>query len=95
MKPISISQRNNIISLSSHGLSSRKIAAQTGLGKSTVSWVLQKLQPEKTRLHGGHPSKLTPTNKRAIVQQIITGKAKDAVYATKYINTIIDTPLCP
>jgi transposase len=94
MKPISASQRHNIISLSSHGLSSRKIASQTGLGKSTVCQVLQELQPEKTRLHGGRPSKLTPTNKRAIVQKIITGKARNAVHATHYINSIIDAPVC-
>ena len=31
----------------------------------------------------------------AIVQQIITGKAKNAVHATQYINTIIDAPVCP
>ena len=30
----------------------------------------------------------------AIVQQIITGKAKNAVHATQYINTIIDAPVC-
>ena len=31
----------------------------------------------------------------AIVQQIITGKAKIAVHATQYINTIIDALVCP
>ena len=31
----------------------------------------------------------------AIVQQIITGKAKNAVYATQYINTIINALVCP
>ena len=39
--------------------------------------------------------KLTPINKIAIIQQIITGKAKKAVYATQYINIIIDAPVCP
>ena len=39
--------------------------------------------------------KLTPINKRAIDQQIITGKAKIAVHATQYINTIIDALVCP
>ncbi|KAI9572392.1 hypothetical protein HD554DRAFT_2168017 [Boletus coccyginus] len=57
--------------------------------------VIKELQPEKTRLHGGHPSKLTPTNKGAIVQQIITGKVKTAVHATKFINSIIDASVCP
>ena len=95
MKSISTSQRNNIIFFSFYGLSSRKISSQIGLGKSIVCQVLQELQPEKARLHGGCPLKLTPTNKRAIVQQIITGKAKDAVHATQYINSIIDASACP
>lgn len=95
MKPISSSQRDNIISLLSLDLSCRQIASQTGLGKSTVSRIIKEIQSDKTRLFGGCPSKLSPTNKRAIVQQIITGKAKNAVEATKFINTIIDTPVCP
>ncbi|KIN95456.1 hypothetical protein M404DRAFT_165832 [Pisolithus tinctorius Marx 270] len=91
MKSISTSQRQNIISLASLGLSTRKIASQTGLVRSTVSQVLQEIQPE--RLHGGHPSKLSSTNKRAIVQQILTGKAKNAVQATHFINSIVDSPV--
>lgn len=93
MKSISISQRQNIISLASLDLSTRKIASQTGLGKSTVSQVLQEIQPERPRLHGGRPSKLSSTNKRAIVQQILTGKAKNAVQATHFINSIVDSPV--
>ena len=67
MKPISTSQRHNIISLSSHGLSMRKIASQTGLGKSTVAQVLQELEPERPRFHGGCPSMFSDSNKWAIV----------------------------
>ena len=95
MKSIFISQRNNIIFFFSHGLCSRKISSQTSLGKSIVCQVLQELQPEKARLHDGCPLKLTSINKRTIVQQIITSKAKNAVHATQYINTIIDAPVCP
>ena len=79
MKPISTSHRHNIISLSSHSLSIRKIASQTGLGTSTVAQVLQKLEPERPRLHRGCPSMLSDSNKWTIVQQIIIGKAKNAV----------------
>ncbi|KAL4062810.1 hypothetical protein V8B97DRAFT_2012176 [Scleroderma yunnanense] len=93
MKSISTSQRQNIISLASLGLSTRKIASQTGLGKSTVSQVLQEIQPERPRLHGGCPSKLSSINKRAIVQQILTGKVKSAVQATHFINFIVDSPV--
>ena len=79
MKPISTSHRHNIISLPSHGLSIGKITSQAGLGESTVAQVLQELEPERPRLHGGHPSMLSDSDKQAIVQQIITGKAKNAV----------------
>ncbi|KIK79520.1 hypothetical protein PAXRUDRAFT_69561, partial [Paxillus rubicundulus Ve08.2h10] len=69
-----------------------KIASQTGIGKSTVARVLQDLQLEQENHHGGHPSKLSSTNKCAIVQQILTGKASNAVQATQFIHSIIDIP---
>jgi len=37
----------------------------------------------------GHPSRLTPTDKRAIVHHIISGKADNAIQATQSINSII------
>ena len=94
MKSISSAQRANIISLASLDISCRKISSQTGLGKSTVARVLQEIQPGKENSHGGRPSKLSPTNKRAIVQQVLTGKADNAVQAAHFINSIIDTPVC-
>ena len=36
---------------------------------------------------------LSDTNKQAIVQQIITGKAKNAVQAIKFINSIVNSPV--
>ena len=93
MKSISISQKQNIISLASLDLSIRKIASQTGLGKSTVSQVLQEIQSDRPRLYGSYPSKLSSTNKRAIVQQILTDKAKNAVQATHFINSIVNSPV--
>ena len=60
---------------------------------STVARVLQEVQPDKENHHGGHPSKLSPTNKCAIVQRILIGKASNAVQATHFINTIISTPV--
>ena len=55
--------------------------------------VLQEVQPDKENHHGDHPSKLSPTNKCAIVQRILTGKASKAVQATHFISTIISTPV--
>ncbi|KAG6330442.1 hypothetical protein ID866_8647 [Astraeus odoratus] len=82
IKSISTFERHSIISLFFLCLSSKKIVSQISLWKSTVFQVLQEIQLDKPRLHGGHPSKLTSTNKRAIVQYIIAGKANNAVQAT-------------
>ena len=79
--------------IASLDISCRQIASQTGIGKSTVARVLHEIQPEKERHHGGRPSKLSPTNKQAVVQQIITGKVNNAVQATHFINSIISSPV--
>ena len=50
---------------------------------------------DKENYKGGRPSKLSPTDKRRIVNQIITGKLDNAVQATNYINTIIQKPVYP
>ena len=93
MKHLSTIQRDNILSLASLDISCRQIASQTGIGKSTVARVLHEIQPEKEKHHGGHPSKLFPTNKQAVVQQIITDKVNNAVQATHFINSIISSPV--
>ena len=49
---------------------------------------------DKESYKGGRPSKLSPTDQRRIVNQIITGKLDNAVQATNYINTIIQKPFC-
>ena len=56
--------------------------------------VLQEIHLEKENHLGGHPFKLSPTNKRTIVQQILTGRANNAVQAIHFINSIIPTPIC-
>ncbi|KAG6329537.1 hypothetical protein ID866_9553 [Astraeus odoratus] len=52
------------------------------------------IQPERSRLHGDHPSKLTPTNKQAIVHLIIKYMAKYAVLANQFIHYTIVCPVC-
>jgi transposase len=95
MHPISSTQKENILSLASNGLSTCHIASRVGVGKSTVSRVLQELLPNRQIPSAGHPSKLSPTDKRSILTQITTGKAANAVQATKHINTIISHPISP
>ena len=50
--------------------------------------------PDKENLVGGCPSKLLPTDIRAINIQINTGKAENAVQVTQNINTVLSQPVC-
>jgi len=56
---------------------------------------IYQLEVDKENHRGGRPSKLSPTNQRRIITQITTGKLDNAVHATNYINTIIQSPVCP
>jgi transposase len=89
MKSISSAQTDNILILSSSGLSTRQIASKTGLSRATIARVIKKHIPNKENIKMGCPSKLTPHDKRAIVHCILSGEASNAVQATKFINSII------
>jgi len=93
MHPISSAQKENILSLASNGHSTCHIASKLGVGRSTVSRVLQDILPDRQIPSSGHPSKLSSHDQRTIVSQITTGKAANAVEATKHINTIIFQPV--
>lgn len=95
MKPISSAQRETILVLHSSDSSAHQVASKTGLGKSTVARALKKALPYKENIKLGHPSKLIPTDKRAIVHHIISGRADNAVQAAQFINSIIINPVSP
>ena len=57
MKSISSSQRDNILFLSTSGLSIRQIASKTGLWKSTIARVINQNIPNKENVKMGRPSK--------------------------------------
>jgi hypothetical protein len=59
MHPISSAQKENIISLASNGLPTRQIASKLGVGKSTVSRVLQDLLPNQQTPSSGRPARLS------------------------------------
>ena len=94
MKANSSTDKANVISLLLSGYSIRKVESITGLGKSTVGRIYQELEMDKENYKGGRSSKLSPTNQRRIVNQIITGKLDNAVQAMNYI-TIIQKPVWP
>lgn len=93
MHSISSAQKENILSLASNGHSIRQIASKTGAGKSTVSRVLKDLLPNRLVPSSGRPSKLSARSQHSIIAQITTGKASNAVQATKHINSIILNPV--
>ena len=94
MKAISSADKANVISLLLSGHSIRKVESIRGLGKSTVGRMYQELEMDKDNYKGARSSKLSLTDQRRIVNQIITGKLDNAVQVTNYINTIIQKPVC-
>ena len=60
----------------------------TGLSKSTISGIAQKIDIDEENLKGVCPSKLSPADQRRIIDQITSGKLDNAVQATHYINSI-------
>ena len=93
MHPISSAQKENILSLASNGHSTHIVSFRLGISQSTVSRTLRTLYPNQHFFSGGCPSKLSSTSQRAIITQITSGKASNAVQATNYINAIIPTPV--
>ena len=93
MHPTSSAQKENILSLASHGHSTCTIASRLGLIQSTVSRTLRTLHPNQPCSSGGRPPKLSSRDQHVILSQIATGRAANATQVTKYINTIIPHPL--
>ena len=50
---------------------------------------------DKENSKGGHPSKLSPSDRQSIIHQITTGKLDNAVQATHFINNILPNPVTP
>src|SRR5690242_14646803 len=85
---------NDIASALLHTTKShRDIAVSFGIGKSTVDRIAKKVVPNKENLADGRPKKLTTADERAIITQISTGKAENAVQVTKNINIILEEPI--
>src|SRR3979490_1880582 len=95
MHPTSSAQKENILSLASHGHghSTHTIASRLGLSQSTVSRILRTLHPNQPCSSGGRPPKLSSRDQHAILSQIAIGRAANATQVTKHINTIIPHPV--
>ena len=88
MHPISSANKENILSLASNGYSIHHIASKTGVGRSTVSRVLQNITPHHSIPSSGCPFKLSATSQHAIITQINTGRAENAVEVMQNLNSI-------
>ncbi|KAG5337142.1 hypothetical protein C0989_010522 [Termitomyces sp. Mn162] len=67
MKATSPAQCFTVASLLAQGYPLHQIGAKTGLGKSTIERIGRELEVDKENHPGGHPAKLTPHDKQAIV----------------------------
>ncbi|KAG6326033.1 hypothetical protein ID866_13056 [Astraeus odoratus] len=81
MRSISSSQKANILHMASSGLPTHHITSKLGLGKSTVSRILQDLLPDHPIPSAGHPTKLSSTDQHCTLLQIASGKVSNAVQA--------------
>ncbi|KAG1205781.1 hypothetical protein G6F69_009262 [Rhizopus microsporus] len=79
MRRISNSVRNNIISMLSNNVSSRKIAKCTGVSRTYVDNLRKEVFPEKEVSKGGRPAKLSAEDKRACVRMSTVGGLDNAV----------------
>lgn len=88
MKSIPEETHNNILSLLDNGLSSRKIAAQLGVSRSTIDRIRTKSRADIPKSHGGRPAKLKATDKRRLLRTITSGKADNAVQLTRELRDV-------
>ena len=95
MKSTSSAQHSTVISLLQEEYSVHQIQSKTGLGRSTIGRIKQKVDLGKKNSKGGRPSKLSSHDKQSIIHQITTGKLDNAVQATHYINNILSSPVTP
>jgi transposase len=93
MRPLTSSQKDNVLALLQTSASTREISAQTGVSKSKVASLAKEAFPDKENLPAGCPRKLSSTDEHAVVQQITTGKATNAAQVARNMNSILSQPV--
>ena len=86
MRRISEDTRNSILALIDKGLSLREVEARLGVSCATVSRVRAEARPDVQKSRGRRPAKLTPKDKRKVVRMVTSGKAGNAVQATRQLK---------
>ncbi|KAF5341449.1 hypothetical protein D9758_014733 [Tetrapyrgos nigripes] len=90
MRPITSTQKDNVLSHLQTGASSREISAQNGVSKSTVASLAKEMYSDKENHKAGRPKKLSTTDERAAIKQINTGKARNTAEVARNINPLLD-----
>ena len=93
MKPLTPSQKDNVLSLLHTGASTREISAHTGVSKSKIASLAKEALPDKESHPAGRPKKLSTTDEYAVIKQISTGRAKNAAQVAKNINPLLPHPV--
>ena len=93
MRPLTSSQKDNVLSLLHSGASTREISAQTGVSKSKIASLAKEALPDKESHPAGHPRKLSTIDENAVIKQISTGRAKNAAQVAKNINPLLPHPV--
>jgi transposase len=83
MKRISNNCRSSIISLVLQGLSTRKISAQLGISRSTVSRIRKEALPNAKLPSKGRPRTITLRQETLLIRSLTSGKIDTAVDAQK------------
>lgn len=86
MLSISSNTQLEILSLLQSGFSSRHIAEQCHVSKTTVHKICKQHLPGLKMPHADRPSKLSPQDKRICIRSITSGKFETATAITKYLQ---------
>lgn len=86
MKTVSDAKRNDVISLLNSGHTVSKIARRVDVSQATVRRIGKKACPDREKLKGDRPSKLTTADMRYCVHKITKGGLDNAVQAKKELH---------
>ena len=86
MRPISQQKQNDLIALLNQGLSTRKIASQLRIGKSTVWKIRKQFVPELKLPAKGRPRSINPRQENQIIRSLASGRIDTAADAQRNLS---------
>ena len=90
MKRISDDNKGDILTHIDNGKRDRDIASTKLASRSTIQNISKKYRPNIELNKPGHPRKLSPQNKRFLVNAITSGSLDTAVEANKLLKTSLN-----